>query len=220
MPPEPRNGSERKLLEDVASHGCHILHVAARADEAWEPPFSYSVGLWRSYNHPEIVVFGLSFENARVLINNVAELARSGEGAVDGTVRDDVWDPGLYDVGFAAVEREHYSEQFGFASWFYEGWDFPVLQMVVPAPTGELPGEAGYPDGHAKLQPLLGRWTPPVGRQFERRVQIYCWDEASDKWVGHLASPVGPERYRLESGEIVRCVEWKPTVSAGSPSRS
>jgi len=55
--PAPQGDSDRKLLADVQGHGWHVIGV--ETDEE-EPGFAYSIGLYHTFRHPEIIVFGLS----------------------------------------------------------------------------------------------------------------------------------------------------------------
>jgi hypothetical protein len=62
---------EKKAIEDIRVHGIHWLDVFDR-DQAGRG-FCYSVGLWHTHNHPEVIIFGLkSSLGGRVLngINN------------------------------------------------------------------------------------------------------------------------------------------------------
>jgi len=51
--PEPRDSAERCVLADVAKYGLHVVHVPP-ADGT--PGWSFSIGLYRSYGSPEVVV--------------------------------------------------------------------------------------------------------------------------------------------------------------------
>ena len=48
---------ELKAIEDIRKHGVHILHVFD--DEGKKPDFSYTVGLWHTHGHPEVLISGL-----------------------------------------------------------------------------------------------------------------------------------------------------------------
>jgi len=52
-------------------------------------------------------------------------------------------------------DRASYDEHLGYAIWFYNGRQFPVLQLVWPDKTGRFPGEEGVAESLATLQPLL-----------------------------------------------------------------
>ena len=55
---------------------------------------------------------------------------------------------------FLKVRAIHYKEYLGYAQWYYEGDDFPVLQCIFPTVTGRYPWE--WPSDKKHLQPVLG----------------------------------------------------------------
>ncbi len=152
--PVASNAGQEKLLADVKEYGCHILNVAGdgRSD------FSYSVGLYANFGHPEIVIIGLPSGTAMSLINAVRDRAASGAPVADGTMSD-----GLvrgYPVAFVRVEQEHFVDRFGFANWFYRSLapgGFPVLQLVWPDRQGLFPWHAAFDPGLRPVQPVLHR---------------------------------------------------------------
>jgi hypothetical protein len=50
------NSIKEKLLNDIEKYGLQVMHVFG--DELG-PGFSYSIGLFESYNHPEVIIIGL-----------------------------------------------------------------------------------------------------------------------------------------------------------------
>jgi hypothetical protein len=48
-----KDESERKTLSDIKTHGLHIVHVF---EDEENPRFSYTVGLYENYLHPEILL--------------------------------------------------------------------------------------------------------------------------------------------------------------------
>jgi hypothetical protein len=71
------DASEQKVVDDVAEHGCHILHVLEEGDL---PPCSYSVGIYRTCGAPELIVVGLKQPVAHWAINEYSR-ARSSRSA-------------------------------------------------------------------------------------------------------------------------------------------
>lgn len=53
------SSSDRKVLDDVETHGWHVVKVMG--DETG-PGFGYSVGLWKTFRHPEIIIIGLKLD--------------------------------------------------------------------------------------------------------------------------------------------------------------
>ena len=52
----------------------------------------------------------------------------------------------------------------GYAIWFNQGIEFPVVQCVWPDQAGTLPDDAGFDPQLVSLQPLLWRETPEDAR--------------------------------------------------------
>ena len=50
---------ESKIHDDVQRYGWHAVSISDIA-----PPFLYSVGLMKTFNHPEAIIFGLETQNA------------------------------------------------------------------------------------------------------------------------------------------------------------
>lgn len=55
------------------------LQVMSIDHTDYSPPFSYSIGLYQSYGHPEIICFGLSAKLCHTILNHIAEVIQSGE---------------------------------------------------------------------------------------------------------------------------------------------
>jgi hypothetical protein len=56
-----KDASERKVLEDIAEYGWHCVNIFAEDDL---PPYSFTVGVFDTYKHPELIIFGLPREVA------------------------------------------------------------------------------------------------------------------------------------------------------------
>ncbi len=144
--------THRKLLQDIEDNGVHIVHVPADDDG---PAFTFTVGLWHSFEQPEVIVFGLQQEVAADLLNALADEAAEGK-----TFLADSRHEGLlvgYPLRFLEVPKDQYAGHFGMALWAYEGDDFPGVQMVWPDKQGRWPWEPGLREGFAQSQPVIGR---------------------------------------------------------------
>jgi hypothetical protein len=60
-----------------------------------------------------------------------------------------------YSCTFRTVPRRHYEAYLGSASWYYEGDDFPVLQLIRPDREHRYPWAAPDDAGIRKAQPIL-----------------------------------------------------------------
>lgn len=151
---EDLQAAERKLFDDIEEYGVHIVHVPEEDDA---PGFSFTVGLWHTFEQPEVVVFGLAEEVAHDLLNALADDAAEDKKFLADTRHDGVLVG--YPVRFIAVPKAQYDDYLGSAVWAYEGDDFPCVQLVWPDKQGRWPWEAGVREGFAAAQPVLGRMS-------------------------------------------------------------
>ncbi|MCC6372752.1 MAG: DUF4262 domain-containing protein [Bacteroidia bacterium] len=144
--------SDKKLHSDIESHGWHVLKVLA---DDTGPEFCYSVGLYKTFNHPEILIVGLNLDLAHSLINNIGEDIRAGKIFLSGQFYSNILENFkclLYDV-----DKSYYDEYFGYANWYYANKDFPVLQCIYPTVNGVFPWDKNWPEEIKNLQPILGQ---------------------------------------------------------------
>jgi hypothetical protein len=155
--PTPRDQHEQKAVDDVQRYGLHIVHVLAEGDL---PPFAYTVGLYRTFGHPEILIYGLPKDGAHRLLNHLADNLRAGKRYTVGETSDDLLDG--YVCTFRLVPPAHYREHLGWASWFNESPEFPTFQLVYPDREGRWPWQDGVSEGFRRNQPVLAD-APPLG---------------------------------------------------------
>ena len=74
--PEPADEHDRQLLADVEQHGLHVIGVE---EDEEGPGFAYSIGLYHSFDHPEVIVFGLPVRVMHPIINGIGEQVRAGK---------------------------------------------------------------------------------------------------------------------------------------------
>jgi hypothetical protein len=132
--------SDRKLLADVEEYGWHCLHVH---EEGQLPYWSFSIGLFHTWQHPELIVFGLRDTVAHDLLTELVERVKAGELFSPGRDHDDVLEG--FDCRFVRVDPQWYSEFLGYAQWFYRSdCGFPFLQLVWPDRESRYPWEQAY----------------------------------------------------------------------------
>jgi hypothetical protein len=160
--PEPRDASDEKLLADVREFGWHCVRVAdehhpehAAANTALPPhpiydaAFAYTVGLWRTYSHPELILVG-RWQHAHPILAQVVSLIRDGRTFAAGDRSDEVLDD--YEVSFGAVANHRRLELLTWADWLNKGAQFDALQLILPDRAGAWPNDPVY---KAFPQPLL-----------------------------------------------------------------
>lgn len=80
---------DKKLLYDIDTTGWHVLKVLAGENG---PGFVYSVGLYKTFKHPEIIIIGLNPDNAHILINNIGHDLKAGKKYESEKYYEDILD--------------------------------------------------------------------------------------------------------------------------------
>jgi hypothetical protein len=133
--------SDAKVLSDIKRVGWHTLGVSPRAGEDG-PYWAFSIGLFHSFNHPEVLIVGLPLNVCTGTVNVVGKQVQSGARyEADREYADILQDP--FRCTFKAFERAAYRDFVGYALWFYENEEFPLLQCFWPDKQHRLPWDAG-----------------------------------------------------------------------------
>ena len=141
---------DAKVLADVKEYGWHVVRIRAR-DEL--PGWAFSIGLYKNFTHPEIIVFGLDIDVAHSLINTVGDDVKAGKKfEIDGQYSDLI---DTYSCTFKPVKSKWYDAFLGYANWFYDGIDYSVLQCVWPDKNHRYPWESDFNPHWVWGQPLL-----------------------------------------------------------------
>ncbi|MGY2134866.1 DUF4262 domain-containing protein [Hymenobacter sp. HD11105] len=135
-----QNRTHQELVENIQQHRWLVFNILGDGDAL--PPFSYTVGLFASFGHPEVILSGLDHDLAHALLNDIGEDAANGIRRQADVLYDDVF--GGSPCLFKTVLPAHYDAYFGRALVFYQGADFPVLQCVWPDAQMRFPGQGGY----------------------------------------------------------------------------
>jgi hypothetical protein len=122
----------------IAEEGWWVGLIASN-DEG--PSFAYTVGLWETLKHPEIIVFGLKLESMHTILNRCGELIRKGARFEDGSQTGDVLRG--YDVRFRRLAAADYTKYLGYACNHYGGTWFPAVQCQWPDKDGKFPPDEG-----------------------------------------------------------------------------
>jgi hypothetical protein len=146
---EEERASDEKLLQDIAEYGWHVVLIA---EDEEGPAFAFTVGLYHSYGHPEVLIQGLGLDLMHQVLNAIGDEAKGGQRYEAGCRYPDLLES--YDCLFQTIERSYYPEYLGYANWYYKGDNFPALQCVWPDMKGRFPGEEGFPVQLAELQRL------------------------------------------------------------------
>ena len=141
--------SERKLVGDVRDYGWHVINVPA---DDKGPGFSYTIGLYHTFHHPELIVVGLPITTGHQILNLAGESIRNGAIYRDGSEADKLLDG--YRCRFRTLAIEHYGDYVGYAVWFYEAEPFPILQLIYPDSNHRFPWEEGATPAFRSMQSI------------------------------------------------------------------
>ena len=138
--------------EHIEKYGHSVIKIEGTL---YLPPFAYSIGLLETYNHPEIICFGLSLNILHTLINDIAENIKSGINYYPEKVYDNIFRSKK--AKFLSVNQNNISDYFGAAIEYYNKKDFPAIQLVWPDINNKLPWEEDFEKKYQYFQPLLDR---------------------------------------------------------------
>ena len=129
-----------------------------RSGDETGPEWAFSVGIFHTLFHPEIILFGLDLKTCSDIINEIGAQVRNGKRFDrDGEFADIFAD--RCKCAFKPVASTHVATYMGFAQWFYQDDPFPLLQCFWPDKNGKFPWENDCDRYVAENQPLLFEWT-------------------------------------------------------------
>ncbi|MBF5038237.1 DUF4262 domain-containing protein [Methylophilus sp. 13] len=144
------DAAEKQALENIERYGCHILHIMAEGES---PPFSYTVGIQRASNAPELIVIGLKQPIAHFILNEYNRRVREGERFSDGQFSSGFLEG--FDCLFREVDSVNYREYLGWGNWFYGRESFKTLQLIYPNTSGVWPWQSEADQWFKSWQPSL-----------------------------------------------------------------
>ena len=150
---------DRKLLSDIDRVGWHVVMIP---EEDGSPGWSFSVGLFKTFNHPEVVVFGLPLELSQEVINGIGADIQKSNVFQSGQEYPDILDGVL--CTFRPVVQRWYRPFLGYARWYYRGEKFPVLQCFWPDKRQQYPWHPNFKKAWLGAQPLLFEQEPEPAR--------------------------------------------------------
>lgn len=128
-----QNTIQEKIYSDIDSIGWHVIKVP---EDFEGPGFAYTVGLFKSYNHPELIIFGLPIEVMHKILNNICSLIQSGEEMKSDSIRDGVLKSGIH-IKFKTASEEKLKDYVIQMKLFYQK-NIPTLQVLWPDKLNKL----------------------------------------------------------------------------------
>ena len=122
------------ILKDIEEYQVSVAYIDT---DGYNPRFGYSIGLWEQFNHPELLLIGLDSESTQAIINNAKNQIAEGTRFIEGVNYPDFLVG--YPVQFIEVQPIHYPDYMGYASWYNDYQDYPVLQIIWPDKNSRFP---------------------------------------------------------------------------------
>ncbi len=144
--------AERKFISDINRVGWNVTNVLKVSGETG-PDWSFSCGLYHTFHHPEVVIFGLHSDNSTRIINTIGKEVSGGAKFEPRAESNSILEG--YPCTFREVAIHNYHDYLGWTIWFYEQVPFPVLQCFWPDKGGFYPWDARCNAFVSESQPLL-----------------------------------------------------------------
>ena len=143
----PSDELSSRVVAEINRHGLSVIYVPSTNDQ---PPWAYSVGLYKKFDSPEVIVFGLGLELSHYMVCELGRRAQSAPleaGQVhERLIKDHV-------CVLKPVQRNWYRYFVDVAVWYYSEVQFPLLQCIWPDRNGRVPWDPTY--RLYREQPLL-----------------------------------------------------------------
>jgi hypothetical protein len=187
--------AKQAILGDIEQYGCHL---ALLEPTDYLPGFAYSIGLYKRFDHPEIICFGLHSNVLGAVLNHACDLIKKSNRLTPGVDYSGFLEG--YTVQFIEVDLNFYPNYVGYATWFYDrSVDFPLYQLAWPDKQHHFPWDAAFNPDWKRKQPLLDRNTDfkfyeernlgvyTTKQAFEGYPILYVYHNANGDWQFHTA---------------------------------
>lgn len=143
---------DQKISSDINTFGWTVLLVE---ETDYLPSFAFTLGLWKTWGHPELICFGLPVNTLQQVLNTAGELIKNGAQLQTDKSYDDFFEQS--EVRVLQVDKENLGDYFGYALDYYKTESLPALQLVWQDRKQLFPWEEGFEQEFRYRQPLLDR---------------------------------------------------------------
>lgn len=143
---------DEKLIADIEQYGFAVIMMEATD---YQPSCAFTVGLWKNFNHPELICFGLPINTLHSILNVGGDLIKKGICFKVEVNYDVFFENGSTQL--VQVNPVSIKDYFGYAIWFNQTSNFPALQLVWTDRHNRYPWEDGFEEEFKFIQPLLDR---------------------------------------------------------------
>ncbi len=144
--------AEINIKNAIENYGWTVCLFEA---DATTPAFAYTTGLWKNFNHPEIIAFGLPLDTMYTILNDAGAIIKAGNPLATSVDNFEILE--LHPVQFRQVHEDNMVDYFGYARWFYNYEFFPALQLFWTDKANKFPWETAFDKRYEFDQPLLDR---------------------------------------------------------------
>ncbi|MEZ5002148.1 MAG: DUF4262 domain-containing protein [Chitinophagales bacterium] len=144
--------SLNQTKEHIEKYGLSVVKIES---SRYLPSFAYSIGLTETFNHPEIICFGLRTQLLHELINDVAEIIR-----FEGKLNPDKEYDNIFNnsrAKFLPIDKRNIEDYFKVAIKYFGTTDIKGLQLIWTDRNNKFPWENGFEEVFKFNQPLLDR---------------------------------------------------------------
>jgi hypothetical protein len=147
------NESDERTIRHIEQFGCSVVSVKSTSGREYN--WSYTIGVHDTCGKPDLIVAALNHEVAHACLNEAAERLRAGidlkVGRHSGLIGD-------IECEFRPIDPKWVSNFMNWAVWYYDGTEFPVLQVVYPDVKNRFPEDDGFNEHFA--QPMMRPGAP------------------------------------------------------------
>ncbi|MCT7953214.1 DUF4262 domain-containing protein [Ancylothrix sp. C2] len=125
------------IANNVLTRGYHLINVLGDARKE-QPTVTYTVGLFHTFHHPEIVMFGVPRELSNVVLDTLIKnwVIEQKQGFIVGeTYRGLTSSP----AEFTIIPQNLVDSHLTACRWFYSNKKFPVLECIWGMKSAKLP---------------------------------------------------------------------------------
>ncbi len=193
-----------RVRADIAEHGWHMVAVPGEGRAG----FLFTIGLWESFKHPEILVFATSEDPVPLggVVKSLVKRISSGEKFNAGDSIDGAF--GDYPARVRSVLPKWFASFLGTALGYYRGNSFPVVQLYWPDKSGNFPWHSAFDIEAVGYQPVLYQDNlvlAGVGYDEIRLITADLGAEALDDAAGDLFIPFEA----AEKGDWLESWRWR-----------
>ena len=132
----------KKAKTDITTYGWSFMYVDTNQEQGIES-FSYTIGFEKTYNHPEIITFGLPAEPAHGILSATAAAIKDGEKMPLHEPIENILGGDLK-VMFKPLDHNCYKDYLSVAIEAYQTTRFRTQVMLWPDKEGKFPTENEY----------------------------------------------------------------------------